>query len=135
VRAPPPPPPTDTNAVAPPPTVPTPASTDVANVSPSSTLTPPLVPSGSGPPPAKNNITPDWQAQKSEQALAAVQARYDQTKKEIDDLEKAGKPQDAADKKILLKRLEKQMADIKVEIANFKAAAAGDAGAIDAAKE
>jgi hypothetical protein len=122
------------SAVAPPPT----AATNAASVPlpPGDVVAgkPSVAPSDTGGP-VKNSITPDWQAKKTEQALAAVQTRHDQVQAEIAELQKAGKTQEAADKTLLLKRLDKQMADMKNEIAAYKAAAAGDAGAIDAAPE
>lgn len=99
------------------PTAPSPPS----SASEASTSIAPPVPSGSG-------VTPEWQVTKTEQALVAVQSRYDATKKEIDDLEKQGKTSEAAEKKILLGRLAKQISDMKVEIAGYKTQAAGDAG-------
>ena len=78
-------------------------------------------------PPEPKPITPDWQAAKTEKALAAVKTRSDLLEKEIAALEKAGKTEEAAEKKVLLKRLATQMADMKVEIAQFKA----DAGIAD----
>lgn len=78
-------------------------------------------------PPTPKEITPDWQSKKTQEALAVVQTRRDRTAKEIDDLEKSGKPQDAVEKKILLKRLDKQIADMKVEIAGYNAQAAASA--------
>jgi hypothetical protein len=128
-------PPQASGSVAPPPTAApsptvvatatTPAPTESASELPPGVLPPPGAPSGAGVMPSAKNITPEWQASKSEQALASVQARYDATQKEIDDLEKQGKPQEAQEKKILLGRLGKQITDIKAEITQYKLQAAG----------
>src|SRR5262249_20782472 len=128
-----PPPPPTFASVAPTPTAPTPptaiasapAPNETASELPPGVMAPPGAPSGEGITPKGHTITPEWQASKTEQALALVPARYDATQKEIDDLVKQGKPQEAQEKKILLARLGKQITDIKAEITQYKLQAAG----------
>lgn len=120
-----PPPPSVDSTAAPPPTV----SATTANSWPAQPPGP-ADPASVFVPPETKPITGEWQAQKTEQALVVVQQRADKLTLEIADLEKSGKTQEAAEKKVLLKRLTTQIADMKTEIAQYKA---GDAGVADAA--
>ncbi len=128
-----PPPPSPTSTALVPPLAP---STSVVVAAPSappsaadSLPTAPPVPGGSvyTSPPTKP-ITPDWEASQTQKALAAVQVRATRIEGEIAELEKAGKTQEAAEKKILLKRLQTQMSEMKADIAQYQI----DAGALDA---
>lgn len=109
-------------ALAPKPTVGTP-DMPVSPASPPTTLDmppPPLDGSGLYTAPPQKPITPEWELEKTKVALAGVQARSSRLEKEIADLERAGKSQEAAEKKILLKRLNAQIASMHAEMEQFK---------------
>lgn len=74
--------------------------------------------------------TPDWKMGKTQQILAVVGRRAERVKKDIEDLEKAGKSDEAAEKKVLLKRLEHRMEAMRKEIADLKTEILADGGVV-----
>jgi hypothetical protein len=74
--------------------------------------------------------TPEWKRDKIIRIHTVVTDRVGRVEKEIADLEKQGKKDQAAEKKILLGRLQKQLADMKTEIKGYEDQITGDGGTL-----
>lgn len=74
--------------------------------------------------------TPEWKREKVMRIHTVVGERVGRVEKEIADLEKQGKTEEAKEKKILLGRLKKQLADMKTEIKGYEGQITGDGGSV-----
>jgi len=89
----------------------------------SASIAPPL-------PPEKPQ-TPEWKLEKTQRIFSLVGDRAKSVEKDAEALEKAGKRQEAAEKKILAMRLRKQMDSMKAEMADYQQQIVADGGAFD----
>lgn len=89
----------------------------------SASIAPPL-------PPEKPQ-TPEWKLEKTQRIFSLVGDRAKRVEKDADDLEKAGKKQEAAEKRILATRLRKQMESMKAEMADYQKQIIADGGVVD----
>lgn len=89
----------------------------------SASVTPPL-------PPEKPQ-TNEWKLEKTQRIFNLVGDRAKRIDKEADDLERAGKKQEAAEKRMLASRLRKQMESMKSEMADFQKQIVSDGGIVD----
>jgi hypothetical protein len=81
--------------------------------------------------PPQTGETPQWKIAKTQRILELTGERAGRVEKEIADLEKAGKKDEAAEKKVLLGRLKLQMEEMRNEIKGYEAQI--DAGTWDVA--
>ncbi len=89
----------------------------------SASIAPPL-------PPEKPQ-TPEWKLEKTQRIFSLVGDRAKSVDKDADALEKAGKKQEAAEKRILATRLRKQMESMKSEMADYQQQIVADGGTFD----
>ncbi len=81
-------------------------------------------------PDAEQAQTLEWKRDKVIRIHTVVTERVGRVEKEIADLEKDGKKEQAAEKKILLARLKKQLGDMKTEIKGYEDQITQDGGTI-----
>lgn len=89
----------------------------------SASIAPPL--------PAEKPQTPEWKLEKTQRIFSLVGDRAKSVEKDAEALEKAGKKQEAAEKKILAMRLRKQMESMKAEMADYQKQIVADGGTFD----
>lgn len=81
--------------------------------------------------PAEKPQTPEWKLEKTQRIFSLVDDRRARVEKDADDLEKAGKKQEAAEKRILAMRLKKQMESMKAEMGDYQKQILADGGTFD----
>lgn len=72
--------------------------------------------------------TPEWKREKVMRIHKVVEERVGRVEKEIADLEKQGKTEEAKEKKLLLGRLKKQLGDMKTEVKGYEDQMTADGG-------
>lgn len=81
--------------------------------------------------PAEKPQTNEWKLEKTQHIFALVDDRAKRVDKEAEDLEKQGKKQEAAEKRILATRLRKQLESMKGEMADYQKQIVSDGGIVD----
>jgi hypothetical protein len=134
---------TATPSVAPPSSMPAPTSQPMASAPPAiptasgieAPAPPAVLASGDEPPPLppQKGVTNEWLLEKTQRIYSVVDDRATRVEKEIADLEKQGKTQEAAEKKVLLKRLRSQMESMRTEMGGYQKNIVSDGGTFDGA--
>jgi hypothetical protein len=83
--------------------------------------------------PAQKPITNEWKLEKTHRIFAVVSDRAARLEADIAALDKAGKAADAAEKRVLLKRLNVQLESMKTEMAAYQKDILADGGVVDGA--
>ena len=74
--------------------------------------------------------TPEWKLEKTQRILTLVTDRAARTEKEADELDRAGKTKEAAEKRVLLTRLKVQIADMNKEVKEYQGQIVADGGTL-----